>query len=255
MPLRWEDRAPFLDTAGRGRVDKRFRSCAAAVEGAFGLSRGAIRRAKKLGCGYYGCAYLLPAQPPSRAVIKVTTDPLEANAVMHLLKLKRRGKGSPAGLLRIHGVRELGRCAVTGRDTRTLWAIWREELDDAWPEVKKRGVRLRDFEAALEDLVSYLEVHSSRSMFGPTRQEVVELLEPVGGLALIEACEWLVRHGLFALDVVKPSNLGWRDKTGLVIRDIGATEAEKDVRKDIRKVGGAGGQTLSFIDRKGAYGF
>jgi hypothetical protein len=104
-------------------------------------------------------------------------------------------------------------------------------------------------------LVSYLEAKSGRAVFGPDRQQVVERLEPVGGEALIEACEWLLRHGMFALDVVKPSNLGWRPRTGLVIRDIGATEAEQDVRGDIRKIGGAAGQTLAWVSRADAYGF
>lgn len=254
MPLRWEDRAPFLDPAGRLRVDRRFRACAGAVERAFHLPSGSIKQSSKLGCGYYGCAYLLKGQPPARAVVKVTTDPLEANAAIQVVQLKRRRQPAPAGMLRIHAVRELGGCSEVGRDSRQLWALWREELDDAWPEVKKRGVRLRDFEAMLEDLVSYLEVVTEQSVFGPAREEVVDKLREVEGLALLEACEWLIKHGLFALDVVKPSNLGWRDKTGLVIRDIGATEARRDMRSQIPKIGNAGGQVV-YLTRRQAYGF
>jgi len=214
--------------------------CGPAVEKAFGLRAGSIRRAKKLGCGYYGCAYLLPAQPAERGVVKVTSDPLEANAVMALSKLKKKGP-LPAGVLRIHGVRELGKCAVAGRDVRTLWAIWREELDDAWPEVRKRGMKLSEFDALLDGLSDYMEVKTGRAAFGPTRREIQERLAAIRGVALLETCEWLLRHGLFALDVVKPDNIGWRPDTGLVIRDIGATEARHDVRKEISRVGGASG--------------
>ena len=239
--LTWDDRAPFLDPAGRRRVDARFKGCGPAIEKAFKLPAGAIGRAKKLGCGFYGCAYLLPKQPESHAVVKVTSDPLEANAVMALEKLAKKS-ALPPGVLRVHGVRVLGKCAVSGRDTRTLWAIWREELDDAWPHVKKRGMLLRDFDMLLEELSDYLEVLAKKGAFGPTREEVRSELRVIGGVALLEACEWLYEHGLFALDIVKPDNIGWRNGTGLVIRDIGATEAKKDVRKEILKVGGASGR-------------
>lgn len=238
--LTWEDRAPFLDAAGRRRVHARFLGCGPAIEKAFRLPSGAIRRAKKLGCGYYGCAYLLPKQPESHAVVKVTSDPLEANAVRALEKLKKKSK-LPAGVLRLHGVRELGKCAVKGRDVRTLWAIWREELDDAWPHVRERGVKLREFDALLEELADYMELRAGKAAFGPERSEVRARLGKIEGQALLEACEWLMEHGLFALDVVKPDNIGWRQGTGLVIRDIGATEAERDVRKEIARVGGASG--------------
>lgn len=254
MALTWEDRAPFLDSAGRRRVNERFLSCAPAIEKAFRLPSGSIGRSQKLGCGYYGCAYLLKKQPAARAVIKVTSDPLEANAVENLLKLKRKQKGGkmPAGLLRLHAVRELGKCAVKGRDVRTLWAVWREELADAWPEVKKRRVRYSDFDERLETLVSYLEAKAGQSVdfLAPDREDVKELLRPIEGLELLRACEWLIEHGLFALDVVKPDNIGWREGTGLVIRDIGATEAKRDLRKDIARVGGASGRARS----KGAQG-
>lgn len=247
MALTWEDRASFLDPAARRRVNERFLSCAPAVEKAFRLPSGSIGRSQKLGCGYYGCAYLLKGQPRARAVVKVTSDPLEANAVENLLKLKKRQKGGkmPAGLLRLHAVRELGKCALKGRDVRTLWAIWREELDDSWPEVKKLGVRYKDYDERLETLVSYLEARAGQSVgfLAPDRDEVKELLEPIKGLELLRACEWLIAHGMFALDVVKPDNIGWREGTGLVIRDIGATEAERDVRKDIPRVGGASGRS------------
>lgn len=240
--LTWDDRAPFLDPAGRKRVERRFKGCGPAIEKAFKLEAGSIRKAKKLGCGYYGCAYILPKQPESHAVVKVTSDPLEANAVMALQKLGKKEK-LPSGLLRIHGVRVLGKCSVSGRDVRTLWAIWREELDDAWPEVKKRGVLLRDFDALLEELADYMEVRAKKAAFGPSRSEIEGPLREIEGGALLETCEWLLRHGLFALDVVKPDNIGWRPGTGLVIRDIGATEAKKDVRGDIAKIGGASGST------------
>lgn len=254
MALTWEDRASFLDPAARRRVNERFMSCGHAIEKAFGLPSGTLSRSKKLGCGYYGCAYLLKGSPRSRAVVKVTSDPLEANAVENLLKLKRKQKGGkmPAGLLRLHAVRELGKCAVKGRDTRTLWAVWREELDDSWPEVKKRGIRYKDFDERLETLVSYLEARAGQSaeFLAPDREEVKELMTPIEGLELLRACEWLIEHGLFALDVVKPDNIGWRAGTGLVIRDIGATEAEKDLRKNIQRVGGASGRAARASKNK-----
>lgn len=45
------------------------------------------------------------------------------------------------------------------------------------------------------------------------------------------------------LDMRKVINLGWREGTGLVIRDVGFTESGRDSLDEIESVGGARGQT------------
>lgn len=257
MALTWEeDRSAFLNSRGRQRVHARFLACSESLERSFKLPEGILFRARRLGCGFFGCAYLLPKMPSSMAVIKVTTDPLEAN-VAHRISVSRpsssgssRGKikdrRRPAGLVVVHAVRALGSCAALTAMKTPLWAIWREELPDAWSVLRQHGIKRRNFMIVLQALAYYLDDKSDRLSFNsfrtdflyaPERDDLVVMLERVGGIPLLEACEWLLEHDMFTIDVIKPENIGWRSGTGLVLRDVGATEAGFDVRSKIKRAG------------------
>ncbi len=270
-------RLPFIDARGRSVLKERLAACAPDVSKSFGIPLERLAAMKELGCGNYGCTFLLPGYARDKSVLKVTTDNLEANAAHYL---SREGN-YPEGVVRVWKVAQLGKCSVLkhmrpfvykvpedwdnprrdnrqpttlyrgpGAPYRPAWVLWREELEDAWPKLQKRGVKQLALKRALDALFRYImdyAINTSfvrrKSMFAaPERRTVYEELRPVQGERLLEACEWFVENDMVYLDFRKLVNLGWRDGTGLVIRDVGFTEAGTDNLEDIPRAGEARGR-------------
>ena len=276
MSLTSEKRLPFIGTEGRKKVVERALAFAPNLAEAFRIPEAAIRASQLLGCGNYGCTLLVPGLPRDRSVLKITSDNLEGNAAARILE----EGDAPAGIVKIHKVVRLGRCSINSRmrpleykqavapfggrtqtvrymgpgaPYRPLWALQREELDDAWPHLKALGVKKIDVDNATmvfsrfaRDLMMYNTSFGRPNRFGyamkPDGDEIDAAAKLVHGEALVEAIEWLIERDMSWLDMRKVVNLGWRPGTGLVIRDVGATEAGANVLDDIETVGGARGR-------------
>ena len=275
-PLLSKDRLPFIDARGRSVLKERFAACAPDVAKKFGIPLERLQSMRELGCGNYGCTFLLSGYPREKAVLKVTTDNMEANAAYYLT----REGNYPEGVVRVWDVTQLGKCSVLkhmrpfvykvpedwdnprrdGRQPTTLyqgpgapyrpaWVLWREELEDAWPKLQARGVKQFTLKSALDALFRYILSYSENTSFGkrsrlhaPERRDVYEELRPVKGERLLEACEWFVESDMVYIDFRKIVNLGWRDGTGLVIRDVGFTEAGVNNLAEISRAGEARGR-------------
>ncbi len=277
MALTWDKRLPFLDTEGRKRVVERAMACAGAIAKQIGVPEDAVRNARLLGCGNYGCTLLIEGLPRDRSVIKVTSDNLEANAAQQIVEDYTAPQ--EAGLVQIHKVFRLGKCAVLpkmrpfvftpqprytaygvqpstkmsyrgpGAPYRPLWVIQREELEDAWPRLKALGVRKAEADKALSIIFNFAQDFAEfHTTFGgrrrgwtklPSAEDLSVAAKVVRGEALVSAIEWLVERDMAWLDMRKVINLGWRDGVGLVIRDIGFTAAERDVLDEVETVDGA----------------
>lgn len=270
MPT-WNERFPFLSSAAKLQLDKRFRACLPAVTQAFGWTPEQAEALQPLGCGNYGCTYLVPGAPQDRAVVKVTTDNLEAHTVNLLLGW---GEEKPEGIVHYHGIWQLGQCSVLpkmrafeykkhtspswdpkvqtvhyrgpGAPYRPVWVISREELPDAWAELQRRGVKQGMLREKLNNLWRYatgyayqasapggIESHSR----GIDYDAVAEMLAPVHGVALLEAITWLIERSIGFYDFQKIVNLGWREGTGLVIRDIGFASTQMLADEDPATLG------------------
>jgi len=285
MALTWDKRLPFVDTAGRKRIVERAMACAGLIAEQIGVPEAAVHNARLLGCGNYGCTLLIEGLPRDRAVIKVTSDNLEANAAKQISEDGTR-RHEP-GLVQIHKVFRLGKCSVMpgmrpfvfkhaatgqtvtyrggGTPYRPLWVIQREEIDDAWPRLKALGVKQAAATEALGVIWRYAtDLAAFQTSFGrfrhhsiarPASEDVDRAMALVHGHALVNAIDWLVERDMSWLDMRKIINLGWREgrtreDTGLVIRDIGATESGAEVLEEIDVVGGARGQTRSPSRRR-----
>lgn len=269
MALTWEKRLPLIDAAGRKKVVERAQACAPQIAEKIGVSVDRVSNARLLGCGNYGCTLLLEGLPRDRAVIKVTSDSLEANAAARILE----EGDAPDGIVKIHKVFRLGRCSVQprmrpftyrearegrqvswrgpGAPYRPLWVIQREELDDAWSHLKGR-VKQSEVTKSLDVINTFaMDIKENWTSFGrPGRtrlavsdEDLRNAAKKIHGEKLVEAIDWLGNADMSWLDMRKVINLGWREGTGLVIRDVGATEAGTDMLESIDFVGGARGQT------------
>lgn len=282
MALTYDDRFPFLDSAGRKRLLERAMACAGPIAERLKVPEAAVRNARLLGCGNYGCTLLIEGLPRDKAVLKITSDNMEANAALQIVDDYTAPQED--GLLKIEQVFQLGKCSVLpgmrpfsytkqamsgsyygqatkssvhyrgpGAPYRPLWVIQREELDDAWPRLQAMKRKKKDVDDALHVIWSYASnlaedqvTHkrgSRHRMPGPTHERLDAALAVVEGSALLGALEWLIERDMSWLDMRKVVNLGWRPGTGLVIRDIGFTEASRNVLDEVESVGGARGQT------------
>lgn len=266
------DRFPFIDARGRAILKERLAACAPEVARKFGIPVERLRDMRELGCGNYGCTFLLSGYPREKAVLKITSDNMEANAALYL---SQEGD-PPEGVVRVWNVTQLGKCSVLkgmrpfsyqppgdwrqpsppkkfykgpGAPYRPAWVLWREELEDAWPKLRAMGVKQFALKSALDSLFRYILSYGENTSFGkktafgsPDRRDVYEELRPVKGERLLEACEWFVENDMLYLDFRKIVNLGWRDGTGLVIRDVGYTEAGTDNLEAIERAGEARGR-------------
>lgn len=270
MPT-WDQRLPFLGSHGREQIKRRFMGCAPVVAQTLGIPVENVYKAKPLGCGNYGCTYLVDGLPADRSVLKVTSDNLEAHIVNQFLSYP--GDMPPDGIVRYHGIWRLGKCGILprmkwltwktqgrhpqygyptpgqtvryegeGAPYRPAWVIQREELGDVLPELKKRGVGKKKLADALDGLWRYvrkLQVQSGlrKQMAGegyiyqnaPSYEDLEKDLKAVHALALLEAEEWLIERSIKFEDFQKIANLGWRDGTGVVIRDIGFADTTTSV--------------------------
>lgn len=259
MPT-WADRLPFLSAAGKAQAEKRLFACAPLVAKTVGVEVDDILNAKRLGAGNYGITFLVKKLPSEKNVLKVTADNLEAHTVngfmnypgdptppgiVHYEGIWRLGKCGilprmqPFKLMKkdvdYYGVprhmREGTYWKGEGAPYRPLWVIQREELPDVMPELKKRGIKQGKLKEALRELHHTMHGHAvdagiikgiSRHIFSSIDSDRLdELLAEVQGAALREACEWLIERQIAFFDFQKIINLGWREGTGLVIRDIG----------------------------------
>lgn len=186
MPT-WDKRLPFLGSSGRVQIQRRFMGCAPVIAKTLQLPVENILNAKPLGCGNYGCTYLVDGLPADRSVLKVTADNLEAGVVNQFLRYP--GDPPPPGIVKYSGIWRLGQCAVLprmrpltwkmyprhpqygftlwnsqpttvrymgeGAPYRPAWLIQREELPDVLPELKKRGVSHKKLKDALAALYSF----------------------------------------------------------------------------------------------------
>lgn len=268
MALTYDHRFLFLDSAGRKRLLERAMACAPAIAERLRVPQAAVRNARLLGCGNYGCTLLVEGLPRNKAVIKITADNMEANAALQIVEdyLAEQEEG----LIKIEQVFQLGKCSalpgmrpftfknpvlgrtVQMRGPRPLWVLQREELDDAWPRLQAMGRKKREVDAAMNIIWSYAFVlagervtykRGSRYMSRPKAEDLDKALDYVHGHALLGALEWLIERDMVWLDMRKVINLGWREGTGLVIRDVGFTESGRDSLDEIESVGGARGQT------------
>lgn len=276
------DRLPFLGTSGRTQLARRVEACAEAIGKGFDLPSSWLQDAKKLGCGNFGCAYLLANAPADRGVLKFTADNLEAHTVA---LLRSWGERKPDGIVRYGRIYLLGNCAVlprarpfvykhphTGQQVRwqgpgapyrPVWAIEREELPDVLPALKARGVKKQELESWLftvlrwaQDLAvdyigrrPYFRAFHDESDRARTRDQLFnadgtpsEATVRFGGAELLYAIEWLLERQIAFFDFAKLANLGWREGTGLVIRDIGysSTELEYEDEDAPSRLGGLG---------------
>lgn len=254
----WEQRLPFLGSSGREQIQRRFMGCAPVVAAKLGIPVENVYKSKKLGCGNYGCTFLVDGLPADRSVLKVTADNLEASVVNQFLSYP--GDPPPPGIVKYSGIWRLGKCGILprmryftykmpyspysgggqtvryigeGAPYRPAWVIQREELPDVLPELKKRGVgqkKLKDALFVLWQHVRKLQVQSGLRQQGdadywirqaPAYEHLEKVLKAVHASALLEAEEWLTERSIKFEDFQKIANLGWRDDVGVVIRDIG----------------------------------
>jgi len=262
------DRLPFLGTSGREQLARRVAACAPAIAQGFGLSESWLQDARKLGCGNFGCAYLLSGVPADRAVLKFTSDNLEAHTVA---LLRSWGERKPDGIVKYGRIYLLGNCAVLprarpfvykhphtkqqvrwrgpGAPYRPVWAIEREELPDVAAALKAARIKKSELTSWLytvhrwaQDLAvdyigrrPYFRGFYDESDRARTRDKLFdadgepsEETRRMGGAELLHTIEWLLERQIAFFDFVKIANLGWREGTGLVIRDIGYASTELD---------------------------
>lgn len=257
MPT-WDDRLPFLGSSGRTQIQKRFQSCNASISRDLKLSAEQLAQARMLGCGNYGCTYLVPGLPSDRNILKITSDNLEAHVVN--LFVSYPGDPPPPGIVHYEGIWLLGKCAVLprmkpfiyrparitaypvrwmgeGAPYRPAWLIQREELPDIGPELKRLGISQKKVKEAIFDLFKYARqlfydagIVKTGNPYGRVNYDDLEKkMASVHGLALLEAIDWLAERQIAFLDFQKLENLGWREGTGLVIRDIGFSSNDTDL--------------------------
>ena len=121
MALTYDDRFPFLDSAGRKRLLERAMACAGPIAERLKVPEAAVRNARLLGCGNYGCTLLIEGLPRDKAVLKITSDNMEANAALQIVDDYTAHQED--GLLKIEQVFQLGKCSVLpgiSRCRRTL---------------------------------------------------------------------------------------------------------------------------------------
>lgn len=254
MPT-WDDRTPFLSSAGRAQLQKRVAACAPSIAQGFDLPESWLTDAKLLGCGNYGCSYLLAERPPERGVLKATADNLEAHTVA---LLGSWGERKPDGIVQFGRIRKLGKCSVLPRmrwPHRTIWIMEREELPDVMPVLKQRGVKKSELTSFLylvhrwaKDLAAnYIGNRREFQRFytpADRQQTYARLFEDdgtpteattrFGAAELLHSIEWLLERQIAFFDFVKIANLGWREGTGLVIRDIGYSSTDQDMEDEDR---------------------
>ena len=263
------DRLPFVSTQGRTTLHRRFMACADRIAEQVGVQPDDVRMARLLGSGNYGCVYLIDALPPDRNILKITADNLEAHTVA---LLRSWGEAKPDAIVKFAGVWRLGNCSVLprmrefryrqpgqvfgggyfpghqvyyrgpGAPYRPVWLIQREELPDAWPVLRAQGVRIRELRDALQHLLFWAQHRSVdwgieassywRTYSRPDGDYLRRALKFVQGEALLEALDWLMERGILFMDFTKIVNLGWRESTGLVIRDIGFASTAQELEDE-----------------------
>lgn len=243
MPT-WNQRSPFLTRHGRAQTQQRFAACASSMAGVFNIPTKNLMGAKLLGCGNYGCTYLVRGLPADRNVLKVTTDNLEAGIVNEFLQNDQ----PPDGIVRYYGIWRLGKCAALPSMRgahRPAWLIQREELKDVLPQLQRQGVNRKKLEYVLDLLLKYTEklyvtagLEPRTDEFGeepfyifdeaPDYDDLEKELRAVRGLALLDAIHWLADRNIKFKDFQKVANLGWRTSTGLVFRDMGLANSEAE---------------------------
>ena len=266
MPT-WDDRLPFLSSSGRETMLRRYRACQAPIARTLGVSEEQLARAKLLGCGNYGCTFLVEGLPSGRNVIKVTSDNLEAHTIQLLTEWDEK---KPEGIVGYHGVWRLGKCSVLprmrpfvykrremysgwrpqttwiyykgpGAPYRPIWVVQREELPDVKGPVRALGVGPKKLQEILYVLQTWARNRArdwgapgavGQAMSRISDDEMSERLRPVRGEALMEALDWLMERHIGFYDFTKITNLGWREGTGLVIRDIGFASTEMGSAED-----------------------
>lgn len=295
MPT-WNDRFPFLGSAGRVKIKARFEQCYPAVAKELGLSLDQLTSAKALGCGNYGCTILVSGLPKEKSVLKATSDNLEANVVQLLTEW---GEKKPQGIAHYEGIWILGDCSklarmqpfkfsankrvpyeVSGRTYyewrrvteyykgpgapyRPVWLIQREELPDVDSHFKgklksksnrtatgsgdyNKPESLQDFLSLLNEWahkravdygISASKGWGARWHAGPTDDIINAAAEKFHALELVNALDWLYERDIGFFDFTKIANLGWRDGTGLVIRDIGFASTEMVSGEDTKQLG------------------
>ena len=269
------DRFPFLSASGKKQIEKRFIACWPAVNQTLGIPAEDLINARRLGCGNYGCTYLIPNLPPEKSVLKITTDNLEAHVVNLLTSW---GEDKPDGIVHYEGIWQFGQCSVLpkmrpfvykaydrmrqlsikyytglGAPYRPLWLIQREELPDVPKDVQKLLRAQWAGHGRGTDVLYHLSrwAHEYAMMAGcypgspgvpsityKIEDEVLPRLKDVGGEALMEALKWLYEREIAFFDFQKIANLGWREGTGLVIRDIGFAANTSMGAEDITRLGG-----------------
>jgi len=250
------DRFPWLSTAGKDTLRRRFAACHEPIARRLGLAEADVAAGEELGVGNYGIVYALPALPGE--VIKITTDNLEAATVQSLLEW---GEAKPPGIVRYGDIWQLGKCSVLprmrafaynadrgfdwhgrprhvqpktyyagpGSPFRPAWVIRRESLPDAWPALKALGVKQADLRRTLFKLRIWATQRATEhGLKAPPFHTWVAPPETFNRdinaahcASLQDALDWLLERGVRFLDFTKLANLGWRDGTGVVIRDIG----------------------------------
>ena len=261
MPT-WDNRLPFLTAAGKTQIRSRYDACRPNVSRELRIPAESLANAKMLGCGNYGCTYLVEGLPSGRNVIKITTDNLEAHVVNMFVSYPN--DPTPPGIVHYEGIWLLGRCSVLpkmrpfmykparltaypvkwtgeGAPYRPVWLIQREELPDIGPALKRLGISQKKVKDAIFNLYKYTRhllydrgIMRTGSPYGRVDYDQLEQqLAVVHGLALLEAIDWLAERQIAFLDFQKLANLGWREGTGLVIRDIGFSSNDTDLEPPI----------------------
>lgn len=260
MPT-WDNRLPFLTSAGKTQIRNRYDACRPNVSRELRIPAEALANAKMLGCGYYGCTYLVEGLPPDRNVLKVTSDNLEAHVVNLIVSYPN--DPPPAGIVHYEGIWLLGKCSILprmksfiykpanmyspimwrgeGAPYRPAWLIQREELPDVGHPLKRLGISQKKVKDAIFILYKFARelfydqgIMKTGSPFGRVDYDQLEkTLASVYGTELLRAIEWLAERQIAYLDFQKLANLGWREGTGLVIRDIGFSSNDTDLEPPI----------------------
>jgi hypothetical protein len=297
MPT-WADRYPFLTSAGKKKMRERYEACLPSISSGLNIPLADLQAAKQLGCGNYGCTFLVPGLVVDRSVLKVTSDNLEAHVVQLLTEW---GEDKPEGIVHYGGIWQLGDCSTAGKKLRQfcykramtreerekvgahprgyltdedfkkteclpgprpVWLIQREELPDVHSHFKGRlktkvtgeywKAPDKDKPESLQDFLYLLNSWARSRAFDwglpgfrqniPHYNEdpVREAAEKFHGVALMDALDWLMERSIAYFDFQKIVNLGWREGTGLVIRDIGFASTEMNSEEDPKRLNGYG---------------
>jgi ribosomal protein S18 acetylase RimI-like enzyme len=283
----WDDRFPFLSSAGKKQMQKRLEACYPSISKSLGLSMEQLQSAKPLGCGNFGCTMLVDGLPSEKSVLKATSDNLEAHVVQLLTEW---GEDKPKGIVNYEGIWQLGDCSVLpkmrpfefadeaarkearkyyperkpqkhtyrgpGGPYRPVWLIQREELPDVNSHFKGR---IKLLQAFLFEVYRWAKNRAIdlgapgasmvRSGFTMDWDAIVKKADAFSGFALIEALDWLMERQIGYYDFQKLANLGWRDGTGLVIRDIGFASTEMQSEKDPAALNGFAGEFSGSVTK------